>query len=385
MTGELRVPLLERRVALPVVGVRLSLWRAVALFRVATLAVCVFLIVRWQPIYARPSVALGVGAAMVLVTAAICWLAVQGRAHRVPLVVADLVVTSGLTLLTIVAQSSAQQHGEMVTLTTLWAAGPTIEAAFLAGPLGGALTAVVQFGVSVVVADDWHGRTLYGGVLLLLTGSVVGFVARLAVRAEDDLRAASAAQAALAERERLARSIHDGVLQVLGLVHRTGRDAGGRWAALADAAAEQEAALRGLITSRGDAPAPTGQRDLGDALRSLRSQRVTVSTPAEPVLVSALAASSLADAVRAALHNVEAHAGDGAHAWVLLETLDADVQVTVRDDGAGIEDGRLAVAELEGRIGVARSVRGRVADLGGRCSIASAPGEGTEIALVIPR
>ena len=77
------------------------------------------------------------------------------------------------------------------------------------------------------------------------------------VRTEHELAEAVAAQAALAERERLARSIHDGVLQVLGLVHRTGRDAGGRWAELATEAATQEAALRALITSR---PEPAVRR-----------------------------------------------------------------------------------------------------------------------------
>ena len=76
-------------------------------------------------------------------------------------------------------------------------------------------------------------------------------------------------------------------------------------------------------------------RDLGDELRGLRSARVTVSTPAEAVPLPADTAREIGDAVRAALHNVEQHAGDGAHAWVLLETLDDTVLVTVRDDGVG--------------------------------------------------
>jgi signal transduction histidine kinase len=371
------------RVPPPVDGARLSLWRAVAAFRLLTLGVCLYLIVRWQPLYRHAGAATAAGVAMTVWTLVLVALALAGRAHRVPVVLADVVVTAGLTLLTVPAQTSAQQHGAMVTLTTIWAAGPAIEAAFVAGPIGGAVAAVVQYGITVVVAETWVARTLYSGVLLLVTGVVVGLVARLVVRAEEELRRVASAQAALAERERLARSIHDGVLQVLGLVARTGRDAGGTWERLADEATVQEAALRGLITSSPVA-VPTGERDLGDDLRALRSARVTVSTPAEPVRLPADVAGDLRDAVRAALHNTEQHAGPDARAWVLLETTDDEVRVTVRDDGVGMSPQRPAEAAADGRIGLARSVRGRVVGRGGRCTIVSAPGAGTEIELVLP-
>lgn len=372
------------RVPLPVAGVRLSLWRAVAIFRLVTLAVCLFLIVHWQPLYRHPSVALATGGAMVAWTAFVAWIALAGRAHRVGLVVLDALVTAGLTYATIGAQTSGQLHGGMPTLTTIWAAGPVIESAFVAGPVGGAIAGLFQLAAAMVVRQGYDGRTLNSAVLLVVTGIVVGLLARSTVRAEADLRAAAAAQAALAERERLARSIHDGVLQVLGLVHRTGRDAGGEWGRLARAAAEQESALRGLVTSGPPATPVTGRRDLAGALRSLRSPNVTISTPADPVLLDAAAVDEVASAVRAALDNVDAHAGDGARAWILLETLDHGVGVTVRDDGVGMEADRLDAAAREGRLGVARSVRGRITELGGRCTINSRPGEGTEISMTIP-
>ena len=374
----------DLRVRRPVDGVRLSLWRAVTIFRVAALLGCLVLIVKWHSLYARPSVAFAVGAAMIVVTVAISALAVRGQAHRLTVVGPDLVITAGLTLLTIPAQTHAQSHGGMVTLTTVWAAGPAIEAAYLTGALGGFVAAAVQFGAAAAVREGYTGDTLYSGVLLLVTGTVAGFVATLTVRAEDELRVAAAAQAALAERERLARSIHDGVLQVLGLVHRAGRDAGGTWQTLAAAAAEQEVALRGLITSA-PATVPAGQRDLSEDLRTLRSQQVTVSTPAEPVTVPAGMATELQAAVRAALHNVEAHAGPAARAWVLLEAFDDELRITVRDDGAGMAPSRLDDAAHEGRIGVARSVRGRIVELGGTCTYTSADGAGTEIEMAVPR
>ena len=42
-------------------------------------------------------------------------------------------------------------------------------------------------------------------------------------------------------------------------------------------------------------------------------------------------------------------------------------------------------AERDGRLGVAQSVRGRIRDLGGDCTVASAPGEGTSLEMVVPR
>ncbi|HEX6878362.1 MAG TPA: ATP-binding protein, partial [Nocardioidaceae bacterium] len=90
-------------------------------------------------------------------------------------------------------------------------------------------------------------------------------------------------------------------------------------------------------------------------------------------------------AVRACLDNVRRHVGAEAQAWVLLEDLGGEVVVTVRDDGPGIGHGRLEEAESQGRLGVAQSIRGRVADLGGRAALVTAPGEGTEWELSFPR
>src|SRR6476646_8065676 len=105
-------------------GVRLSLWRAASVYRVAALVFCLYLVlVRWDELYARPGLAQAVGVAMALVTAAMVWLGWTGRAHRTSIVAADVVVTGALTLLTIWAQTVPQRHGGMPTLTTLWAAG----------------------------------------------------------------------------------------------------------------------------------------------------------------------------------------------------------------------------------------------------------------------
>jgi signal transduction histidine kinase len=58
---------------------------------------------------------------------------------------------------------------------------------------------------------------------------------------------------------------------------------------------------------------------------------------------------------------------------------------SVRDEGPGIPDGRLAAAEAEGRLGVARSMRGRVQDLGGTITCDTGPGRGTEWIIELAR
>jgi signal transduction histidine kinase len=103
------------------------------------------------------------------------------------------------------------------------------------------------------------------------------------------------------------------------------------------------------------------------------------------VPLPAATANEVTSAVREALANVEKHAGVTAKAWVLIEDLGPDIVVSVRDDGVGIAPGRVTAAEREGRMGIARSLRGRIAELGGSVTLETAPGEGVEWELRIPR
>lgn len=59
--------------------------------------------------------------------------------------------------------------------------------------------------------------------------------------------------------------------------------------------------------------------------------------------------------------------------------------VSIRDDGPGFAPGRLAEARAAGRLGVVQSIEGRLRDLGGTASFHSAPGEGVEVELTVPR
>ncbi|ETK36344.1 sensor histidine kinase, partial [Microbispora sp. ATCC PTA-5024] len=129
--------------------------------------------------------------------------------------------------------------------------------------------------------------------------------------------------------------------------------------------------------------APEPPVDLRELLRPYGGARVTLSVPATPLPLPPGTAGEVRAAVGAALDNVARHCPDGARAWILVEEDDGRVIVTVRDDGPGIPEGRLEEAAAVGRMGVARSIRGRVAELGGTVTITSS-GTGTEVEMAVP-
>ena len=143
--------------------------------------------------------------------------------------------------------------------------------------------------------------------------------------------------------------------------------------------------MRRLVSSAETEPADPGIADVGALVRRWASDRVSVSVPAEPVLLDANVAGELIAAVGNALDNSEKHAGPDARAYVLVEDLGDAVTVSVRDDGVGIPDGRLAEAAAEGRLGIAKSIVGRMNWLGGRAELSTGTGAGTEWELTVPR
>jgi signal transduction histidine kinase len=390
----------QRAAGHPSPGVDVLLWRAVVVFRIGALLYAGARIIGAHRGYAHPAGGLAVLAAMVGWTVLMTLANSSERGRGWPALIADLAVCLALTLSSLWVQTYPQSHGGTVTLTTTWTAAPMLGAAVRGGPWAGAAGAAVLGAGAVATRQALTLDTVGSVVLLFLAGTVSGYVVRLAVRAERQLAAAVRLEAATRERERLARGIHDGVLQVLTLVQRRGNEIGGQAAELARLAGEQEVALRGLVAAPVAAPpagpagpdgadgadgADGGPVDLCGLLGAERSSHVTLSTPAAPVPLDPHAARELAAAVRAALDNVVRHAGATTRAWVLVEDLGDEVVVSVRDEGPGIPAGRLDRAAAEGRLGVALSMRGRVRELGGSVSVHSAPGEGTEVELRVPR
>jgi signal transduction histidine kinase len=369
------------------------LWRALAVFRFASLGYAALrLAVIDSTDYSRPDWAWVVIAVMTV------WTVVTTIAYSRPdrrtriLLSVDFAVTACLLLSTAALQYPQSPRHGVTPVTATWLAGPVLAWAVRYGRRAGAIAALIMCGCELVlVRAAVFGPALNGLVLLLLAGVIVGHVARLAAELEAERQRVIEVEAAGRERERLARDIHDSVLQVLALVQRRGAEAGGAAAELGRLAGQQEAALRALVgsgtagTPAGAAPGAPGNVDLRSVMLPAQTDRVTVSVPAQPVLVSNAAAGELASAMHAALDNVRRHCGDQARAWVLVEDEPGLVTVTIRDDGPGIADGRLAEAAAAGRLGVSHSIHGRLRDLGGSASISSVPGEGTEVELRLPR
>jgi signal transduction histidine kinase len=369
------------------------LWRALAVFRFASVGYAALrLAVIDSAQYSRPGWAWAVIAVMTAWTVGTT-IAYARPEHRTRVLLSvDLAVTAGLLLSTAVLQNpQAPQHG-VTPVTATWLAGPVLAWGIRYGRRAGAIAGLIMCGCDVVlIRSAAFGVGLNGLVLLLLAGVIIGHVARLAAEVEEERQRVIEVEAASRERERLARSIHDSVLQVLALVQRRGAEAGGAAAELGRLAGQQEAALRALVGSgtgsaaAGTGPSGPGNVDLRTVMLSAQTDRVTVSVPAQAVLLPRAAADELASAMRAALDNVQRHCGDGTRAWVLVEDEPGLVTVTIRDDGPGIPEGRLAEAAAAGRLGVSHSIRGRLRDLGGSASIGSVPGEGTEVELRMPR
>lgn len=256
-----------------------------------------------------------------------------------------------------------------------------------AWPLAGVLTAGVAWGwaggatVGAVLGLGRAVATFTGDgspasalslistcVLYAQVGAVAGFVVQRLRIAEFQISAARA-------REEVARTLHDGVLQTLAVVQRRSTDSD-----LAALARDQERELRAFLFGIG--PANDGLvaalRTAAARFESHHGGRATVTVVEEPALPVDVV-DALAGAVGEALTNAGKH-GQARTVVVYVEPTDDEVFVSVKDDGDGF-----AVDQATEGVGLTRSIRGRLQDVGGRVELSSTPGSGTEVRLWAPR
>ncbi|MFD4324957.1 MacS family sensor histidine kinase [Nocardioides sp. NPDC058538] len=363
------------------IEVESRLFRALAVLRVVVLINAIALTIYRAANFDPPAAALICALIMVGWTAFALWAYAAPARRTAVLVGADLAIALGLLLVSPLVKGP----GFQASVPGFWVSGALLACAIHYRWIGGLLAGMALASVDLVLRQEID-QSIYGNAFLLVIGGpVVGYmcesVQRMALERDEAQRAAARAE----ERSRLARAVHDGVLQVLALVQRRGGELGGDAAELGRLAGEQERELRALI--RGEQPGrgpAIGMVDLAAALAELETGTVTVAGPATAVEMPARPAEEIVAATRAALDNVRRHVGEDARAWVLLQAFPDHVEVSVRDDGPGIADGRVVEAGAQGRLGISESIRGRIEDLGGKAELITGA-TGTEWEFMVPR
>lgn len=355
-----------------------SLVSGLTAFRVACLVWLVAIVLATRDEIARPWVASALVGATAVIT--LVWarrLRVEGATAllgRRPLTI-DVGAATALAI----GDGVVYDGPHSLSLGSAWPLTSVLSAAIGWGPRGGAVAGVIV-GLGRSVGDVFETGERWGfdqllsrtSTLFLFTmaGSMGGLAARRLIEAEEEIALGRA-------RDEVARTLHDGVLQTLAVVQRRSDDP-----QLADLAREQERELREYLFGTGVAE---GGGDLGAALRHVArrceqrdgtSVRVVVApdTPdLDPLLVEALAG-----AVGEACANAAKH-GDATTVTVYAEPDEGHVHCSVKDDGSGFDP----ASTIEG-VGLSRSIRGRIDEVGGVVRVDPNPGRGTEIHLRVP-
>ena len=201
--------------------------------------------------------------------------------------------------------------------------------------------------------------------------------------------AAERAAGTMAERERVAREIHDTVTQGLAstvlLLEAADRREG--LSAEVRQAAEQLrlnlAETRGLVHDLATADAP--EEPLETALATAVRKHVAgmrVAVVGQPRDLPAEVRHALLRIAQSAAANVQQHAR-AQTASLTLGFLPDSVTLDIYDDGLGFAPDATTAHTREGGYGL-RAMRQRVEHLGGTFAVESAPGEGTVIGVEIP-
>ncbi|OWV10721.1 ATP-binding protein [Micromonospora wenchangensis] len=333
------------------------------------------------------------------VAALTCWsLWYAARALRVGigpgLVAGDVTVTVAASLLAPVLVAPEVLPGEGSWLAVL--ASTTVINAQATAPARWSVPAGLLVTAGYAVGTSVAGNTVEAGAhaatLLMQTACAAMMAAvmrRWIGRADTAFadfqrlrRDVVLARTAREVERRQNRDLHDTVLATLTMVGLGALPAGS--AALRDRAAADLRTLVRLAHARSapaGEPADTGPVDVDAGLRALLAThpqlRATATLP--PCAAPAGVTAALVDATAAALANVARHAPDAA-VTVRLGRDHGGIAVEVVDDGPGFDP---AAVPLH-RYGVRESIRGRMAEVGGRAVVTSAPGVGTRIRLEWP-
>ncbi len=241
---------------------------------------------------------------------------------------------------------------------------------------------------TLMVANLKGGRTFDPGTVRLVeTLADQASVAMAYVRAQADVRRVGLME----ERERIARELHDGVIQSLFAVGM-----GLQGTALRTGSPEQTARIEGAVGELdnvirdlrnyifGLRPGILADRQLDQALRGLGEEvqagsRARVEVDIDADLAASLSGRSheIVQLTREALSNMARHA-NAKNSSVRLVRAGQNAVLTIEDDGTGFD-----TREDSHGDGL-RNMRERVSGLGGKLQITSTKGKGTSLRITFP-
>ena len=242
---------------------------------------------------------------------------------------------------------------------------------------GGLAPGLLLAGVDLAVRPEIT-QTDYGNAFLLVIGGlVVGYMCESLQRMAIERELAERTAAAAAERTRLARVVHDGVLQVLALVQRGATSSAGTDPSWPGWPGSRSASCVALIREEATSgtrarPGPDG-RPRRRAGRLERDRRSPWRPRPPPSSCPAGGRRELVAAVRACLDNVATHVGERRPGLGAAAGLPRPGRADGARRGPGIPDGRLDEAAAQGRLGVSESIRGGIGDLGGTATLDTGP------------
>jgi signal transduction histidine kinase/phage shock protein PspC (stress-responsive transcriptional regulator) len=221
-----------------------------------------------------------------------------------------------------------------------------------------------------LVVDGMLATALVVGGLALILGPWIAVLVR--ERGEERRRRIRAD-----ERAEVAAHLHDSVLQTFALIQRA--DDPRQMSALAR---HQERELRRWLFDAGSDPGAATVRAAFERVAAEIEDRHGVTI--ETVVVGDGPIDSRGEALVAAAAEAMANAAKWSgetHISTYVEVGDDAIEAFVRDTGVGFDE---ALVDPD-RLGVKESIRGRMARVDGEAEISTAPGEGVEVRLRVPR
>ena len=255
----------------------------------------------------------------------------------------------------------------------------------------GGVSAAVRISAGVLVAaggmiavaalnvNSWEALRLLAimAVVILGLSLIVGpSVARIGTELDEERQERVRAD----ERARVAAHLHDSVLQTLTLIQKHSDDP----KRMAQLARRQERELRTWLYE--PSPDQPGTIRLGPALDEVADAvehdhqvRVEVVTVGDSLDLHPSSIEDLVSATREAITNAAKHA-DVDRIDVYAEHRSNSIEVFIRDAGVGFDPDDVA----DDRHGIRQSIKARLERHGGRATIFSEPGQGTEVELYLP-